>query len=422
MSETTKKAAGAASQTIVLVAVLIGVYVLSQFFRNSIGVIAPDLAREFRLDAAQLSALASFFFLSFALVQIPLGMAIDRFGPKICLLVPAAITLAGTVLFALARGYTELLAARLIIGLGCSSFLMAPLAIYAQRFPPRQFGTMVGIQVGAGNLGALGATAPLAAATGLFGWRASFLGIAAMVLVAIILVALLVHDDEGSRARRLERAETVGALFRGVVRAGRIRAFWPIFLLQMTAYPAFASILGLWSGPWLEQVYGFGLGERGNLLFVLSISQVCALFAWGFSDRIFSSYKIPCTIGAGLCAAALAAHALFVIPKAYILPYFVLLGVVFGFSPALTSHGKAIFPPELIGRGLSLLNIGAMGGVFVQQSLTGFVIGLFESKVVDGAHVYPPEAYRWVFGLLAAEIFLAMLFYQTTRDAHPAKE
>lgn len=87
----------------------------------------------------------------------------------------------------------------------------------------------------------------------------------------------------------------------------------------------------------------------------------------------------------------------------------------------LTSHGKSLFPPELTGRGLSLLNIAAMGGVFVQQLLTGAIISLFETRLVNGVHVYPPEAYRWVFGILAAEIALAMLLYTRTRDPHPAK-
>lgn len=407
--------------SIALVAILILVYIISQFFRNSLGVIGPDLAKEFQLEAAHLSLLASVFFLSFAIVQIPLGIAIDRFGPKICLLVPALILLVGTLLFSFARNYTELVAARFIIGLGCSSFLMAPLTIYAERFPPQMFGTMVGIHVGTGNLGSLGATAPLALMTAWFGWRSGFLLVAALVAFAIILVYFLVHDDEKAKIRRQKQTESFSGLLRGVIAATRTNSFWPVFIVQMATYPAFAAIIGLWSGPWLAQTYGLGLESRGNLLFALALAQICSLFAWGTADRIFKSYKIPCILGTSLCVIVLAVAALVPISQSLLLPFLIVLGLVFGFTPVLTSHGKALFPPELIGRGLSLLNIAAMGGVFVQQVLTGAVISLFESKLIDGVHVYPPEAYRCVFGLLAAEIAIATLIYLRVRDPHPSK-
>ncbi|MGE3644938.1 MAG: MFS transporter [Beijerinckiaceae bacterium] len=410
-----------ASSPYALVGVLILVYIVSQFFRNSIGVIGPDLAREFQLEASHLSLLASAFFLSFALVQIPLGMAIDRYGPKICLLAPSAILLAGTLLFAFARNFSDLVLARLIIGLGCSSFLMAPLTIYAERFPPAMFATMVGLQVGAGNLGSLGATKPLAFVAGWVGWRNGFLMVAAVVAIATVLVMVLVRDDESAKQRRKDRAETIASLMKGVVAAARTRSFWPIFFMQLVTYPAFAAILGLWSGPWLAQVYGLDLAARGSLLFALALAQIGSLFAWGMADRLFGSYKIPCLLGAFLCAIVLAVGAIFPIPRSLLLPYLIVLGLVFGFSPVMTSHGKSLFPPELTGRGLSLMNIAAMGGVFLQQILTGAVIETFDSKIVDGVHIYPAEAYRWVFGLLAAEIAIAIVFYFRTIDRHPSR-
>ena len=88
------------ARRIILVATLGGIYVVSQFFRNSVGVIAPDLARELELSAAEIGLLSSAFFFSFAAAQIPLGICLDRYGPKICMLVCAGIAAAGAVLFA----------------------------------------------------------------------------------------------------------------------------------------------------------------------------------------------------------------------------------------------------------------------------------------------------------------------------------
>lgn len=407
--------------SLLLIASCIAIYMISQFFRNSINVIGPDLAREYDLDARALSLVASVFFLSFAAVQIPLGMAIDRFGPKICLIVPALIAVAGTLMFAWARTYWELVAARAVIGIGCSSFLMAPLAIYAERFPPAHFGTLVGLHVGVGSLGAIGATAPLAWASAAWGWRSAFFAVAILAVALIVLLVLFVNEDKGGRDRRQATRESIGELLHGVAAVARVKSFWPIFVMQMISYPAFGAIVALWSGPWLAQVYGVRLEDRGNILLAMTVSQILALFIFGPADRWFSSYKIPCMIGASVCACVLALAALIPIPAGLVAAYLVLVGFVFGFSPALTAHGKSLFPPNLMGRGLSIMNIAAIGGVYVQQWLTGQVMDLFEPVIVDGVRTYPPEAFRCVFGLLAVEIFLALLVYRRAHDPHPGR-
>lgn len=406
-------------EAIILVGVLATAYMISQFFRNSIGVIGPDLAREFDLDARSLSLLASIFFLSFAAVQIPLGVAIDRFGPRAAMLATAVVMLGGTLYFALARGFGDLVAARFIIGLGCSSFLMAPLAIYSMRFDPRKFSGIVSIHVGGGNFGSLAATAPLAFGAAVIGWRQSFLLVGALAAVATLLVYLLVKESPQARKLRDARRETTAELFSGVMSAVRIRSFWPIFLMQMATYPAFAAILGLWSGPWLAHVYGMPVETRGQMLLWMVLAQMVGLVVWGSTDRLFGSYKIPVVIGSVLGAGVLAIGALVELPSWAVAPYLMAFGFIFGFSPLLTAHGKSLFPDRLMGRGLSLMNIAGIGGVFLQQILTGGLIALFPAQLVDGARVYPPEAYRAVFAFLALELCLALALYMRARDPHP---
>ena len=74
---------GISGAAITLVATLVSIYIVSQFLRNSVGVIAPNLAADLGLSPAEIGLLSSIFFLAFAAVQIPLGMALDRFGPRI---------------------------------------------------------------------------------------------------------------------------------------------------------------------------------------------------------------------------------------------------------------------------------------------------------------------------------------------------
>ena len=422
MTQASKEAEhGTTGGAFILVASLIAIYSISQFFRNAIGVIGPDLAREFDLDARGLSLLASIFFLSFAALQIPLGLIIDRYGPKTAIVSTALIAVAGTILFALAQSFTALLVARLLIGAGCSSFFMGSLAIYAERFPPRRFSTMVGIQLGVGTLGALVATAPLAWSAAAWGWRPSFMAIGALTFILTIAVVLLVRDSQAAQARRTASQESLGAMLGGVTAAIRVPGFWPVFFMQATSYSAVAAVLGLWGGPWLAHVYGMDLAARGNVLFAMVVVQIIGLFIWGPSDRWFGSYRTPGLLGGLFCLVTVLIGALFTLPAWLITPYLLLYGFAFSTTPVLTAHGRALFPPQLLGRGLTLMNIGTMGGVFAQQALTGLLMESFGARIVDGARVYPPEGYRAVFGLIALELALALILFSRTHDPHPDK-
>jgi MFS family permease len=193
---------------ITLVATLVSIYIVSQFLRNSIGVIAPNLASDLNLSPAEIGLLSSVFFLAFAAVQIPLGMALDRFGPRICLVVGAAITVIGAVVFACAASPGVLIFGRALLGLGTAGSFVASLAVYARRFPPDRFATLAGLQVGIGTLGALLATAPLAFSTATIGWRGSFFGVAAVTFLIGLLIAVgsRMMPPPREAARRCARA------------------------------------------------------------------------------------------------------------------------------------------------------------------------------------------------------------------------
>ena len=152
--------------------------------------------------------MSSAFFLAFAAVQLPLGMALDRFGPRRCLVVCAGIAIVGAILFASATSPGGLIVARALLGVGASASLVAPLSVYAWRFPPERFATLAGLQVGLGTIGTLIATAPLAFSTAAIGWRGSFLVVAAVTAVIGIVVAVTVRDD--GEAAPHGRRETLG--------------------------------------------------------------------------------------------------------------------------------------------------------------------------------------------------------------------
>jgi predicted MFS family arabinose efflux permease len=409
-AEVARRTSIATRETVVLVTALGGIYIVSQFLRNSVGVIAPNLASELDLSAKEVGLLASVFFFSFAAAQIPLGIALDRYGPRLCMLVCAAVAILGTLMFAFAYSPSWLIIARVLMGLGSSCYLMAPLALYAKRYPPDRFATMVGLQMGLGTLGTLLATAPFALAVALIGWRTSFLVIAGLVLAATALVAAVVQDDKNDRS--LAHESLRGSLA-GTLEAVRVPSFWPVFAIQLASYSSFVVVVGLWGGPYLTHIYGYSLTDRGNMLFIAVVAQIIGAFVWGPTDRLFNSYKIPVLTGHLLTAAALGVAAVVgVLPPAALLLWFIAIGLFPAVVTVLIAHGKSLFPTRLAGRGMTLMNIGTMGGVFVCQTITGFIIDLFPT--VNGG--YAINAYRSVFAFQSTFILLACLIYLFSRD------
>jgi MFS family permease len=395
---------------LILVGTLGGAYGISQFLRNSIGVIAPNLAAELNLSASEIGLLSSLFFFSFSAAQIPLGLALDRYGPRRCMLACAVVAVVGAVLFAWAPSPGWLITARVLLGLGSSCYFMAPLALYAKRFPPDRFATVASFQYGLGTLGTLLATAPFAWAVSVFGWRACFMAVAAAMVAAGLLIAVIVREDPKDREQTAPRLRES---LRGMLAAMRTPSFWPVFAMHFITYSSFVIVVGLWGGPYLTHIYGYSLTERGNMLLVAVVAQVIGALLWGPSDRWFRSYKIPVMIGALLTAATMAAGAIVgVFPGYSLFVWFVVIGLATGYLPVLVAHGKSLFPTELVGRGITLLNLATMGGVFVSQTLSGFVIDLFPAA----GEGYALSAYRSVFGLQTGIILLGCLAYFYSYD------
>ena len=405
----------AASRGIVpLVATLAAIYLVSQFLRNSVGVIAPDLAKEVGLSAAEIGLLSSAFFLSFALAQIPLGVAIDRYGPKSCMLVCAIVAFAGALQFAMATSPAGLISARVLMGLGSSCYLMAPLALYARRFPPERFTVLAGIQIAIGTVGTLFVTAPLAWASATVGWRATFIAVAVSVVVCAALVAIVVREEKA--APQAGEGETLRDSLRGVAEVTRMRWFWPMFGMHVFSYSSYVLIVGLWGGPFLTHIYGYGLTARGDTLVIPAVTHIIGVVAWGYAERLLGAYKPLVLTG------AVATTVLFLLlawvgkPEPAILALWL---AAFGFAtasiPVLLSHGRSFMPPHLLGRGMTLLNIGTMGGTFVVQFISGALISLFPAE----GGVYPLDAYRLVFAAQAGAIVVAGAFYARGATGRP---
>lgn len=399
-----------------LVAVLCGAYMISQFLRSSTGVIAPELSRDLQLAPGALGMLSGAFFFSFALAQIPVGLMLDRYGARNSMAVLMVFAIVGCVIFARADGLSALGGGRVLMGIGCACLLMGPLMIYTRWFPADRFATLSGIQIAAGTLGVLLATTPLAAISEWIGWRGAFWGLALITAFMAALVLGTVRDVPAHLPQPRRSRESLGESFRGLGTVLRNPSLPYIFALQFVAYGAMISVLGLWGGPFLNDIYGLDGPGRGNILLLMSVAVAVGMLFWGPLDRRMNSRKRPILLGGAGSATALLLLAL--LPRSGLVPVtvlFVVLGFCNGYTAISLAHGRSIFPDALVGRGITLLNMGNMAGAGLLQFVAGLIIGRF----VPPGTPAPVVAYQFVFGFLALSLIAALLFYRRIDDCPP---
>ena len=204
-------------------------YVLSQFYRAFLAVLTPVLKVELGATAADLAAASGLWFLAFALMQIPVGEALDRIGPRLTTAVLLGFGGAGgAAVFAMASGPLSIDIAMVLIGIGCSPVLMASYFIFARVFPPAVFGTLAGAVIGIGSLGNIASSLPLSAAVEAFGWRGTLWGMSAVTLAVALLIGLLVRDPE--RVAAQAKGSILDLL--------RMPALWPILIVASVANTA----------------------------------------------------------------------------------------------------------------------------------------------------------------------------------------
>ncbi|HJS31913.1 MAG TPA: MFS transporter, partial [Alphaproteobacteria bacterium] len=239
-----------------LLTTLAAVYVISQFFRASQAVIAPELADELGLTSADLGLLAGGFFVVFALAQLVNGPLFDRFGPRRtmpALLVFAAI---GSLVFASADGLWGLMLGRALMGLGCSGILVGALLVCARWFPRDRYAGLASILVASGETGNLLATSPFAAMVEAIGWRGAFLLMAAATAALCALAYVGVRDAPPGHAFHARQPESSREAWRGTIEAFRQPGLIRVIAAALVVYGAAMAIFGLWGGPYFNDIHG----------------------------------------------------------------------------------------------------------------------------------------------------------------------
>ena len=251
-------------------------YFVSYIFRTVNAVIAPDLVADLGLSPADLGLLTSAYFLAFAAFQLPLGVLLDRFGPRRVEALLLLIAAAGALQFACAESLSGLIVGRALIGLGVSACLMAAFKSFSGWLSPERIPFANGMQMVSGGLGALTATTPVQAALQVTDWRGVFTVLAGLALLAAVVIFLTVPEKQGIKVDQSLREQLAG-----LWTVLTDRHFWQIAPWAFTAQSAYLSIQGLWSGPWLRDVAGLERDAVAQMLWWIAVAMIAGYFGFG---------------------------------------------------------------------------------------------------------------------------------------------
>lgn len=377
-------------------------YVLSQFFRAFLAVLTSVLARDTGAAPDDLAAASGLWFLTFAAMQLPVGWALDRFGPRrtasVLLLLGGG---GGAALFALASTPFHIKMAMLLIGVGCSPVLMASYYIFAREYPPARFAILAALMLGVGSVGNLVASYPMALAVELIGWRGSLVGLSAISVAVAAGIFVLVRDP----------VAVPGGIKGSVLELLKLPVMWAILPMMLVNYAPAAALRGLWIGPYLSDVFGLGTAQVGQATLVMGVAMIAGTFTYGPLDRLLRTRKW--VVFCGNFAAAIALGLLVaMIDKSVVLSValIALIGFLGGSFPVIIAHGRSFFPPHLVGRGVTLMNLFGIGGAGLAQFASGRI---HEQMAPDGA----TQAYVAIFGFFGLMLLVGTLAYLFSRDS-----
>jgi len=365
-------------------------YFVSYVYRMVNAVLAPTLAAEFGLSAGGLGLLSSIYFFSFALCQLPVGVALDRFGPRRVNATLLLLAAAGGAWFAYAETAAAAIAARALIGVGVSACLMASLTAFVLWYPAERISTMNAIAFSAGAVGAMTATVPLELLLRVWPWRQAFMLIVA-VTVAVSLMLWLWVPERSARTRSESFTHQVRDLGKIICDPAFLRLAVCLGASQFAA----VSLQTLWVATWLRDVAGYTPAEVARGLLAVNVAMIVGYLGFGrAADALQRRGRsaLPLLAG-GVGVSSLSLGLLVIGVKVFFLwCVFVAAGTAVVLSYSILSRR---LPKAMAGRANTAINVFGFIGMFAGQWGIGLVLDLWPQT----ARGYAAEAYSWALGM-----------------------
>ena len=385
-------------------------YFLSYLFRAINAVLAPNLTADLGVGPAELGLLTAVYFITFGAFQLPLGILLDRFGPRRIEAALLIIAAAGAFVFARADTLTALVIGRGLIGFGVSACLMAAFKAFVIWFPREQLPRINGFQMAAGGMGALFATAPVESALAFTDWRGVFMVLAVLTAggAAVIFFGVPERHLPQEEHRPVDQGRGMGAVFGSL-------AFWRVAPWGALSQAAFLSIQGLWAGPWLRDVAGLERTDAAGVLLWVAMAMVAGFILLGTAAERLNRRGIPPMTVAGVGMGMFMGVLLVIVASCFsdgleprgalFSPGSPVLWTLFGFFGTSGILPYAVltqsFPARMAGRVNTTLNLLVFMAAFAAQWGIGAVIEAWPSS----------GGYTAAFGMMLALQLAAVIWF-----------
>jgi MFS family permease len=365
-------------------------YLLSYAFRSVNAVIAPALQDDAGLSNSDLGLLSAAYFLTFACMQLPLGIWLDKYGPRRVEAVLLLFAAAGAAVFAMSSSLVGLWLGRALIGIGVSACLMAAYKAYRLWFAPERQSQMASLMLVAGTAGALISTVPVSAAMPLIGWRGVFWIMGALVILAAAAIFFMLKKVEAEHPASLSRPAAAASVAQ---QSGQHGGYASIFgnayfrrmgLLAMINSGSFNALQTLWAGPWMMTILGMSREQTAQILFTFNLCLMLSYLSLSWWAPRYISHDgkrgWPPTriIALGLSGAIAIQGMMLLISAPWAWVLWILLTAFITVTTLAQTSVSLSFPSALAGRANSAYNLLIFTGAFVMQWGIGLLIDMFK--------------------------------------------
>jgi MFS family permease len=364
--------------------------------RVSPSVMVEELMRDFSAGAAILGNLSAFYFYAYAALQIPVGLLMDRIGPRRLMTAAAAAAAAGSVLFAASGAIEGAYLGRLLIGAGAAFSWVGVLTVLTQWFPAHRFALFTGMAQAVGMAGAIFGQAPLALSVGQIGWRPTLLVIAAIGFAIAAGLWLVVRDRQHEAAS----SEGIGTSLR-VLLGNRETWLNAVFGLSMTA--PILAFGALWAVPYLATLHGIDRAAAAGVVSFMFVGwAIGAPFVGWLSDRIGARKPVMITGALVNIVSYLALIQLPELPLAAVSAAVFVNGVGASAMVLAFACAREHNPPQMSSTAMAIVNVAVIGSGALFQPLVGVLLDLqWQGETAGGVRVYSPEAFRFALSQIS---------------------
>lgn len=395
-------------------------YCYEYYLRIAPSVMAPDLMHAFGISATALGNLAAFYYYAYTPMQLPVGIMMDRYGPRRLLVLAVLACALGTYLFTQTSHIAIAQLGRFLVGFGSAFAFVGVLKLTALWLPPERFAFMSGFATALGSLGAVGGDISLSIMISHLGWQKTMHIAALAGLVLALIIFLVIPKKHGQYNGKPTTAITYSSLFKGLIELLRNRQIWLNGIIGGLIYIPTTAFAELWGIPYLEQAYHYSKMDAAGTISMIFLGWVIGAPLMGLVSERIRLRRLPLTIGA-LIAAILITVVLYLpgLPKLVVGALLFVFGVFSSAQVVVFAIGRENSPLELSGTVIAVTNLFVMlSGVIFQPAIGMLLDYHWDGLLINGLHHYSRADFRFALCILPVGLIMACMLTFFLKETH----